>query len=115
LRELQKVLKASQIVASPEAVSVDLSSNGVECVVILSLVDGVYYEIQGFGARLWEMVQTPLSFEELLNAILEEYEVEEERCAADLTVLLTDLHERGLVEVRSQGTSGAFSSAAVPS
>lgn len=107
------MLKASQIVASPEAVSVDLSSNGVECVVILSLVDGVYYEIQGVGARLWEMVQSPLSFEGLLNAILEEYEVEEERCAADLTALIRDLQERGLLEVRSQGESGALSSAAV--
>lgn len=109
------MLQASQIVASPEAVSVDLSSSAVECVVILSLVDGVYYEIRGVGARLWEMIQSPLSFEGLLHAILEEYDVEEERCAADLTALITDLQERGLVEIRSHVDSGALSSVAVPS
>ena len=109
------MLRTSHVVASPEAVSVDLSSNGVECVIILSLVDGVYYEIQGVGARLWQMVQSPLSFDRLLNAILEEYEVEEERCAADLTALIADLQERGLLEVRSQGDSGVFPSVAVPS
>lgn len=94
------MLKTTQVVATSETVTVDLSSNGAECVVILSLGDGIYYEIQGIGARFWNMVQSPLPFGEVLDTILHEYDVEAERCKVDLIALIKDLQSRKLLEIR---------------
>jgi hypothetical protein len=76
------------------------SSNLSGEVVILSLKSGVYYGLDGVGALVWTLIQEPKIVSEIRNAILEEYEVEPERCERDLLALLQKLADAGLIEVR---------------
>jgi hypothetical protein len=90
----------SVLVASRDQVSADLSSNTSGSIVILSLKDGMYYELKEVASRVWSLIQQPTSIQAVLDALLEEYEVEAGRCEADLIALAEDLSKRGLVEIK---------------
>ena len=50
------------------------------------------------SAFVWEKMQNPVSKDDLLKAILDEYEVEKSTAAADLDALLQTLTEYGVIE-----------------
>ena len=82
--------------ANRNQVAVDLHGE----VVVLNTDSGIYYSLEKVGARVWELIQSPVSIESLRDAIMAEYEVEEQQCAGDLLSLLESLQDAGLVEVR---------------
>lgn len=80
-------------------------SNLDEEVAILGLKKGVYYGLNPVGARIWNLIQEPRTVAEVRDAILEEYEVELDRCERDLLALLENLAAEGLIEVRNETNS----------
>ena len=88
---------SSTVVAAKDQVSSDLGRE----VAILDLKAGVYYGLDAVGARIWSLIQEPRTVNEIRDILLEEYDVEPERCERDLLVLLRRLADEGLVEVRS--------------
>jgi hypothetical protein len=84
------------VVAAQDQVSCDLDGEAA----ILNLASGVYYGLDATGARVWNLVQTPRTVNEIRDALLKEYDVEAERCERDLLALLGDLAAAGLIEVR---------------
>ena len=50
------------------------------------------------SALVWKKMQTPVSRDDLLKAILDEYEVEEAAAATDLDALLEKLKGFGVIE-----------------
>jgi hypothetical protein len=89
------------VVASRGQVSTELDDG----VTILGLHDGVYYGLDGVGARIWQLIQAETTVDEVLGRLLSEYDVDPARCEQDLFSLIRDLLERGLVEVRNAGDS----------
>lgn len=69
--------------------------------VILSLTAGRYYGLDAVGARVWQIIQAPTVVADATRTIVAEYDVEPERCEADLLALLPRMVDTGLVEVRS--------------
>jgi hypothetical protein len=68
-------------------------------VVILGLDDEVYYGLDGAGARVWTLLETPRSLTEIVNVLLQEFDVTRERLTSDLRRLLETLNERGLLTI----------------
>jgi hypothetical protein len=87
----------STVVAAKDQVSSDLGGE----VAILDLKAGVYYGLDAVGARIWSLIEEPRTVNEIRDILLEEYDVEPERCERDLLALLRRLADEGLVEVRS--------------
>jgi len=81
------------------------SAFGAETV-ILSLKDGVYYGLEDVGARIWDLLQRPITVAAIREALVAEYDVEPDRCGHDLRALLGDLAARGLIEVTERGDDG---------
>ena len=71
-------------------------------VVILNLKDGVYYGLNSIGGRIWDLIQEPRTASEIKDILLQEYDVEEERCTQELLALLQDLVSHGLVEIKNK-------------
>jgi hypothetical protein len=90
-----KITPASVVVAAKDQLS---TPTGDE-VVVAGLREGNYYALDAVGARVWQLVQTPVSVTELRQRIAEEYDVSVKRCEADLLVLLEAMAEQGLLEV----------------
>jgi hypothetical protein len=76
-------------------------SNLADEVVLLDLKSGVYHGLEAVGARIWELLAAPTSVRQIRDRILEEYDVDPQRCENDLLTLLEELKGHGLVEVRS--------------
>ena len=83
------------ICAVKDQVTADVSDEAV----ILHLQKGMYYGLDPVGASIWKLIQTPKTFNEIRDAILNEYEVETDRCARDLRDLLKDLQANELIQV----------------
>jgi hypothetical protein len=69
--------------------------------VLLNLKTGVYFGLDATGTKIWHLIQAQRSLQEIRDALLEEYEVEQARCEDDLLKFIGQLQERDLIEVRS--------------
>ena len=88
----------SIVVASKGQLASDIGSETV----ILGLSSGRYYGVEAVGARIWQLIQEPAAVADVRQTIVSEYEVDPERCEADLLELLQRMIDAGLVEVRSE-------------
>ena len=50
------------------------------------------------SAFVWEKMQTPVSWDELLTAILDRYQIDEQTAASDLDGLLAKFRQLGVIE-----------------
>ena len=66
--------------------------------VALDPTAGKCFGFNSVATSVWRALDQPKSFEQLRDALLYEYEVEPERCCRELTDLLKDLVDRGLVK-----------------
>jgi hypothetical protein len=66
---------------------------------ILNMKDGVYYGLNSVGARIWNLIQKPMKVSDILDTLLDEYDVEKDVCMTDLMELLGQLLEKELVKV----------------
>jgi hypothetical protein len=83
------------VAAAPRQISTDLDDETI----VLELDEGVYYGLQGVGPRVWQLVREPVSVNDIVRTVVDEYEVEEDRCRSDVIVFLDELQEAGLVRV----------------
>jgi hypothetical protein len=96
-----KLTGDSIVVASKDQMAADVAGETV----ILGLTSGRYYGLDAVGARVWQLLQAPTTVGDLRRAIVAEYDVEADRCEADLVALLQRLLDAGLAEVRTAGAS----------
>ncbi|MBI5247975.1 MAG: PqqD family protein [Desulfomonile tiedjei] len=95
----QIIFEMSTVAAVKDQVSRDLDGEAA----ILNLNTGIYYGLNSVGARIWELLSEPKPVSQILETLLQEYDVDTERCQSDLMRLLEDLAEAGLIEVRNEG------------
>lgn len=67
--------------------------------VLLNLDNESYYGLDDMGTHMWNVLTTSPSIQDAYAALLQEYDVEPERLAADLADLVGKLVEHGLVAV----------------
>ena len=67
--------------------------------VLLNLKSERYYGLDQVGTRFLTLLSSSESIEHAFDALLAEYDVEAEVLRNDLTTLLLDLREQGLVEI----------------
>lgn len=91
--------RGARIVATTDQVlSCDLGGE----VAILHLKNGFYYGLNDVAARVWELIRTPKTLTEIRDALLEEFEVEPDRCERDLREFLKQLASAELIEIHAQ-------------
>jgi len=89
----------SVVVAAKEQVSCLLDEESA----ILNMKNSVYYGMNSVGTRIWNLLKQPRSVGELRDAVVDEYDVEPERCERDLLELLEQMRREGLIEVQRVG------------
>src|SRR5262245_51363167 len=85
------------VMAAEGQVSCDL----VDEATILNLKSGVYFALNAVGTRIWKLIEEPKSVNEMRDALLNEYDVELERCEQELVVLLQELEAHGLIKSKN--------------
>lgn len=69
---------------------------------ILNLKNCVYYGLDAVGARIWILLREKRKVGDLRNKLLEEYEVDADRCDRELLDLLAKMRTEGLIEVKDE-------------
>jgi hypothetical protein len=95
------VSEQSTVVATQEQVSCDLAGEAA----ILNLKSGIYFGLDPVGARIWELIQEPKTVAQVRDALLEEFDVEPERCEKDVLALLQQMSAHDLIELRNEPTA----------
>jgi len=67
-------------------------------VVVMTLADGAYFELNPVGARIWDEIAEPVRVSDLVNRLVDDYDVDAETCRSEVTEWLTRMHELGLVQ-----------------
>ena len=67
-------------------------------VVILDIEKGVYYGLDMVGAEVWARLQSPSRLGELVDHVVDQYDVDRPTAHADIQSLLRELFALGLIE-----------------
>jgi hypothetical protein len=78
---------------NPEMVTSNIDGE----IVMLSVTNGEYYGLDEIGSRIWELIELPITADDLVDALVEEFEVEKGECLADTLEFLEGLLNKGLI------------------
>ena len=67
--------------------------------VMIDFATGKYFMIKGVGNDIWDMIQEPITYGEIVAKLLSEYDVSEEECTASVSNFLTKLKELNFVSM----------------
>ena len=79
----------------PTLVGADVANEAI----LLDVDSGYFFQLNKTAARIWALVETPRSFEDLCTALGEGFDVDPAQCRSDVGEFVADMRERGLLEV----------------
>ena len=66
-------------------------------VIMLCVENSEYYGMNNVGSRIWEILEKPHRFKELIAKLMDEYEVSEKQCIKDTMAFLNKLSDKKLI------------------
>lgn len=91
----QPIQLESIVTRSEQQVSAEIDGEAV----MMSVQQGKYYGLDQIGTYIWQLMRRPLPVSDILNTLLQEYDVNKKTCGQDLLSLLNDLHNQELIHV----------------
>jgi hypothetical protein len=85
----------STIVATPDQVSSKVGNEAV----VLNIKTGIYFGLNDVGAVIWGLIQEPVPVARVIQALLDEYDVDPKQCRDEVLNLMKDLSNAALIEV----------------
>lgn len=79
---------------SPQALSAEVGDD----IVALQAERGFAFGLEGVTAAVWQLLDQPRSEDEIVAALLADYDVAESQCRADVAELLGKMRDEGLIE-----------------
>ena len=65
--------------------------------VMMDLEKGRYFMMNQVGSRIWELIENPLEVNEIVNALLQEYDVSRDTCEKEVMNFLNKLNNANLI------------------
>lgn len=65
--------------------------------ILLSPLDGRCHALNGTAGRVWTLVETPRSADEIVSVLVAEFDVSPEQCAREVDDLLDGMLQAGVV------------------
>jgi hypothetical protein len=75
-------------------------------VVALDAARGVCFGLDAVGARIWTLIEAPITPETLCARLTTEYDVDAATCRDEVLALLADLRAEGLIAVAPTADPG---------
>jgi hypothetical protein len=91
----REISPTSMVVATKDQVSADIGGETI----LLSMNSAMYYGMESVASLIWSLLREPIRVSDICDAIVGEYDVEKNRCEADLLAFLRALAEKDLIEV----------------
>jgi hypothetical protein len=66
-------------------------------VVMLSIENSEYYGMDKVGSRIWQLLENPMQLKELVARLMDEYDVDEEKCRIETVAFIKKMAEKRLL------------------
>ncbi len=66
-------------------------------VVMMSIETGEYYGLNPVASRIWELLETPHTLVNLIERLMQEFDIDEQSCRRDVETFLRQMIEKKLV------------------
>jgi hypothetical protein len=73
--------------------------------VMLSIQNGKYYNFGVIGGKIWNLIEEPISIQNLVQLLQEIYDVDQTVCKEQVIAFLTQLKEEGLIQIADMSHS----------
>jgi hypothetical protein len=93
---METIKPQTYIKRNPEMVTSNIDGE----IVMMSIDQGEYYGLDEIGSRIWELLENPITLEQLINKLIEEFEVDEETCKSDTLDFLNQMLEKNIVFIQ---------------
>ena len=70
-------------------------------VVVLNTDNNQYFGLEQVSGRIWQLLTVEQSVGQLVETLVQEFDVSKEQCLADTLVFLESAQARGLVQIRN--------------
>lgn len=67
--------------------------------VMLSISNGKYYNLGEMGGVIWDLIESPINFNQLIESLLSQYQVEREECQKQVLTFLESLNKEKLIKL----------------
>lgn len=67
--------------------------------VMMNLELGKYFALNQVGSRIWEMVESEITVKDIVETLLNEYDVDKETCEHSVSKYLEVLEKEELIEI----------------
>ena len=67
--------------------------------VMMSIENGEYYGLDTIASRIWELIEKPLTIQELNEQLQNEYDVSPEQCQSDVDKFLGEMVENKIITI----------------
>ncbi len=68
-------------------------------IVVANLDTGVYFALNEVAARTWALLREAPSIDAVVSSLFDEYEIDEETLKTDVTALLEQFQQHGLMQI----------------
>ncbi|MDR3598907.1 MAG: lasso peptide biosynthesis PqqD family chaperone [Desulfosporosinus sp.] len=68
--------------------------------VMMSIEKGNYYAFDEISTIIWDAIDKPVTFQDLVLNLLRKFDVSKEECEKDVSEFLNGLLEKGLIELQ---------------
>lgn len=68
-------------------------------VVMLDMASGFYFGLNSVASVIWQKMEEGISFEALINQLMEEFQVERDLCEKDTRELIDQLLEKNIIRI----------------
>ena len=93
----KKLSKDSILKKTDEIVESDIDGETV----MMSIENGEYYGLDSVGSHIWELIQSPIKVSELVDTLLEKYNVDHNTCESDVMEFLNELNNNKILVVEN--------------
>lgn len=76
-----------------------VSADVADDAILLDIDSGYFFQLNRTAARIWSLLETPLTFGRLCASLGQEFGIDADVCRADVQEFVADLNERGIVEL----------------
>ena len=87
----------NRVATSPDVLVQEIEQETI----LLHFASGRYFSLDEVGSRMWQLLTTCDSIQDVLDQLLIEYDVNRDQLEQDLQTLLQKLTTHGLVHIRS--------------
>ena len=68
--------------------------------VMMSLENGKHYGLDDIGNRIWEIFEKPIKVSDLIDMLIERFDVDRKACETDALIFINEFNEDRILQVR---------------